>query len=440
MLSPRSERIKSYFGAFLLLIFSFVSVSLFSVESATEYRIGVGDVVQISVWQYEQFNVTAPVGPDGKINIPILGEIFIKGQTKDQVKTEISNRLAKYVKEGAEVTVNITQYNSQKIFIFGQVANSRSISFSTPPSLIEVIIQASPAPDADLKSVKIISGDPSVRESLVVDVEEVIRTGNTSNLPKLIPGDMIYVPKIAPVTPSSPEEPKKESTVARPKAESDKTPEEKFIINVMGAVGSQSILTFSEEPTLIQVLIKSGSVKNDVLLKDISIIRNSATNEEKVVRVDLSKYLIDGDSSVLPRLYNGDLVYIPPLSPDKAQDFSIVIVGEVNKPGSYEVQNPLDILDVISMAGGLSPRADTDRIRIRTQKGNYYLDKIISISDLVENAGSSVQSEMVGPGYRIYVPPKQRNLTVKTAMIARGVVAFLVSLVPIIGLYNLIRD
>ena len=160
-----------------------------------EYHIGIGDVIQISVWQYDQFNTTSTVAPDGKIAIPLIGDVIADGKTRSELKKEIVSKLDKFVKEGAEVTINITQFNSQKISIFGSVTNSKVFTFSSPPSLLELIINAAPTADADLTAVKIIPANTSIRQPVVVNLSSVLSTGDTSKLPELHSGDVIYVPK-----------------------------------------------------------------------------------------------------------------------------------------------------------------------------------------------------------------------------------------------------
>jgi len=283
--------------------------------------------------------------------------------------------------------------------------------------------------------VKIIPADSTVRKPITVDMKEVLQKGDTSKLPKLHPGDTIYVPKIEvetgkAVAPApSPEGMKKEEPFI--------TEEQKvgFVINVMGAVAKPGSFTSYEELSLPQALLLAGSVTDNTALKDVRVIRGQ---ENKVIHVDFDKYLLEGDASILPRLYSGDTIYVPPLTPDKMRDVSILITGEVLKPGSYATLKSMDILDVISMAGGLSPNADPERIMIRKESPGEYQEKIVNIEEFLSGVGGSTPPVMVEPGYRIYVPAKRGSAT-KVAIAARGVVGFIADLIPIYGLYRLIR-
>ena len=425
--------------AFISVIFCALAVADDDSGSESEYRIGVGDVIQISVWQYEQFNATGPVGPDGKITMHLLGDIDVAGFTREEVKKDITERLSRYIKpEGVEVTVSVMQFNSQKVHIFGAVRNPGTITFSSPPSLLEVIIQAGFNPEADLTAVKIIPADPSARKLIVVDISKVLETGDTSQLPELHPGDTVYVPTIA--RPEGEPAAVQVSTAGpsqqRPSTE---TQGEKFVIHVMGApIRMPSSLEFTGEPTLTEVLLQAGSVSDSAALKYVRIIRTGPAIGDRVVDVDMERYLATGDASVLPRLYSGDIIYIPDITQEKVKDLSIIVTGQVNNPGTYRVRGNLNILDVISLAGGLTADADTEMIRVMRESDDSYEEKMVNIEGFLSEVGSTSAPEMVGPGYRIYVPTKRRPVS-SAAFAARGMVAFLADLVVVYSLYRVIR-
>ncbi len=208
----------------------------------------------------------------------------------------------------------------------------------------------------------------------------------------------------------------------------------------MGAVATPGSFTFTEEPTLAQALIRAGSVTDSSALRDVRVIRGTPTDGDRVIYVDMSKYLTSGDNSIMPKLYSGDIVYVPPLTHDKMRELSLTITGEVVRPGTYPLSEPLDILAAIYLAGGLTQNADPERVRIRREDVDSYQDKIIDISEPLRSAEKYKQTEMVGPGYIIYVPMKQRSPATATAIASRGIVAFLADLIPIYGVYRIIRD
>lgn len=423
----------------VIVILVFMSSFAFG-NTEAEYKIGVDDVINVSVWQYEQFNTSATVGPDGKITIPLLGHIYAEGLTRDELKNEVTKGLSKYIKEGAEVTISIAQYRSQKISIFGQVKNPRTITVSSIPSFLEIITQSEFTPEADLTAVKIIPADPSVKNIIIVNVSEILQSGNIAKFPELHSGDTIYVPKTPVVVGEKPEERPAiiiQNIPATPPPEL--TGKEKFVIHVAGSVRTPSTLEFSKEPTLMEVLLKAGSVNDNEALSYVRVVRGDPTASGKVVDVNLKEYLNNGNASVLPKLQSGDIVYIPDLAQEKLKDLSIIITGQVLKPGTYRINESLNILDAVSLAGGLTENADAEMVRVRKESGDLYQEKVVNLDEFLKDVGSTAIPEMVGPGYRIYVPTKRASIS-NIAYGARGLMAFLVDLTVVYGFFRLIKD
>jgi len=426
-----------------IIIALFICILCFSDER--EYKIGVDDVIEIIVWQHPQFSIKSPVGPDGKITIPLLGNIYVLGLTRDEIKVQLVEGLSKYIREGPEVTVNIAEFRSQKISIFGQVKNARTIRFSTPPSFLEVMVQSDFTPDADLTAVKLIPSSPSTNV-VIVNFSEALQTGDFSNLPELHSGDTIYVPKaIVPSVKKPEEEPARipETTVIQDTTIppiGEKEAVEKFVIHVMGMVRTPGTLEFTKKPTLTEVLLKAGSTIDNEALKYVRIIRRDPETTDRIVDINMDEYLNTGKFSILPELFSGDLVYIPDITQDQLKDISINITGEVLRPGTYRTRKPLNILDAISLAGGLTPEANPEIIKVRREVEDSFQEKTINIEKFLSESGDvSSLPEMIGPGYSIYVPKKDRPI-IKVADAARGLLAFLVDLTVFYSFIRLIRD
>jgi polysaccharide export outer membrane protein len=87
-----------------------------------EFVLGISDAVHINVWKNAELSVDARVRPDGTITMPLLGDIKAAGRTPTALKTEISKRLASYIRdEGAIVSVAVTEVNSYRFTVAGQV-------------------------------------------------------------------------------------------------------------------------------------------------------------------------------------------------------------------------------------------------------------------------------------------------------------------------------
>ena len=82
----------------------------------SEFRLGPDDVIEVSVYQEKELSATVPVRPDGKISIPLIGEMPASGKTATELQKEISLRYAKFIAEPA-VTVVVKEVNSPKVSV-----------------------------------------------------------------------------------------------------------------------------------------------------------------------------------------------------------------------------------------------------------------------------------------------------------------------------------
>lgn len=104
----------------------------------SDYRIGVSDVIAVSVWKVADLSRTVPVRPDGKISLPLIGDIEAAGKTTKELHDVVVAGLKPYVPD-ADVTVIVEQINSQKYFVLGQVVHPGSYPLIAPTTVIEAL-------------------------------------------------------------------------------------------------------------------------------------------------------------------------------------------------------------------------------------------------------------------------------------------------------------
>ncbi|MGH9706566.1 MAG: polysaccharide biosynthesis/export family protein [Candidatus Acidiferrales bacterium] len=91
-----------------------------SATSDPNYVIGPQDMLDISVWKEPGVTRTVPVRPDGKISLPLLNDVQAAGLTPMQLSTSLTEKLKKFM-DAPQVTVIVTQINSQRVYVIGQV-------------------------------------------------------------------------------------------------------------------------------------------------------------------------------------------------------------------------------------------------------------------------------------------------------------------------------
>jgi polysaccharide export outer membrane protein len=159
------------------------------------YVIGNADLLQINVWKEPELTESVPVRSDGKISLPLIGEIQASGRTPVQLKEEITTKLSAYL-TAPDVTVVVMQVNSQKFNILGRVAKPGSYPLSATTTVLDAIALAGGFLDfAKQKEVYILRRDSRGGESRIAfNYKDVIRGNHPEQNIRLVPNDTIVVP------------------------------------------------------------------------------------------------------------------------------------------------------------------------------------------------------------------------------------------------------
>src|ERR1035438_3788974 len=159
------------------------------------FVIGNDDVLAINVWKEPDVSRSIPVRPDGKISLPLAGEIQAAGLTPLRLEREIASKLQNYISE-PEVTVMVQQINSEKFNILGQVAKPGSYPLTNSATVLDAIALAGGFRDfAKRKSIYVLRQSPNGSESRIpFNYKDVIQGKNPGQNIKLEPRDTIIVP------------------------------------------------------------------------------------------------------------------------------------------------------------------------------------------------------------------------------------------------------
>jgi len=164
-------------------------------RSDDSYVIGANDVLAINVWKEPDVSRSVPVRSDGKISLPLVGELQASGQTPRQLETEIAKRLQSYISE-PEVTVIVTDSKSQKINIMGMVVRQGTYLLSGSTTVLDAIAMAGGFKDfAKKKSIYVLRANADgTQKRIPFNYKEVIKGTNPEQNIKLLPGDTLVIP------------------------------------------------------------------------------------------------------------------------------------------------------------------------------------------------------------------------------------------------------
>jgi polysaccharide export outer membrane protein len=169
-------------------------------EAATKphddsFVIGNDDLVAISVWKEPDVSRSVPVRSDGKISLPLVGEVRAAGETPLELEQEISSKLLNYISE-PQVTVIVQQINSQKFNILGQVTKPGTYALTSNSTVLDAIAMAGGFRDfAKQKSIYVLrQNTDGTQKRLPFNYKEVVKGQNIEQNVKIQPRDTIIIP------------------------------------------------------------------------------------------------------------------------------------------------------------------------------------------------------------------------------------------------------
>ena len=172
-----------------------VAGGVFSVSAdAGDYRIGLGDVLEISVWKNPDLTRVVTVLPDGKISFPLISRVTVVNKTVDELSAELKEKLERFVPE-VDLSIMVAQVNSMMIYVVGRVNHPGRFVMSTPMNVLQALATAGGLnPFANGGSIKIFREKGAPDTYIRFDFDEVAKGENLAQNILLQRGDVVLVP------------------------------------------------------------------------------------------------------------------------------------------------------------------------------------------------------------------------------------------------------
>ncbi len=167
-------------------------------EFTDEYRIGVGDALSINVWRNEDLSVDVPVRPDGKVSVPLAGDVMVGDKTPEEVAADITERLATFIRD-PYVTVIVTdmgsdQYRS-RVRVTGAVEEPLSLPYRQGMTVLDIVLEAGGTTEFANEGGAVLYRRSG--ERLDIQLNRILHRGEMATNYSLQPGDVVTVPERA---------------------------------------------------------------------------------------------------------------------------------------------------------------------------------------------------------------------------------------------------
>lgn len=164
-----------------------------------EYRIGVGDALSVNVWRNPEMSINVPVRPDGKISMPLIGDVMAADLTTGQLSQNITKSLTTYIKS-PQVTVIVVNPSSsdfqRRVRITGAVAAPQSIPYREGMTVLDLVLLAGgPNPFASSNKAKLYRTVNGELKVYPIKLDDLIEKGDVETNYTLQPSDIVTVPE-----------------------------------------------------------------------------------------------------------------------------------------------------------------------------------------------------------------------------------------------------
>lgn len=241
------------------------------------YLFGSGDVLKVDVFDRPEVSGKHVIGPDGIITIPLIGDVFLNGLTREAAVEEITGRLKEYYTH-PYVTLTVEEYTSNQVTVLGRVAAAGRQRFDHPPTLAEVLANAGALPILDKQATLTRCAIMRGREKLIwVDLKALLNGDLAYNI-RMKKGDIVFIPDSADTS-----------------------------VYVLGSVIKPGSYRLTPRMTILDALAQAGGPNRDAAPGKIGVYRAGV---DKVEIVDLGS-VVAPNRQVNFALEDGDVIFVP---------------------------------------------------------------------------------------------------------------------------------
>ncbi len=345
--------------------------------------IHIGDKIKITVMGEKDLSDIYTVNSSGEVRFPLIEKIKAEGKSLNQFRENLQQVLGKDFINDPQVEVFFEESMSNSVMVLGRVNRPGNYSLPANAKFLQMISMAGGFDaTAAISSCKVVRIGRTGSISIPVNVEAMINSEDPDLL--LRPGDTIFVPKIA-------------STV-------EEKDDYLNSVAVIGQVNKPGNYRLTEGMTMVRLLSQAGGLARGADAGKVTVTRKLKNGGQDTQIIDVKKIMDGIERDILLQI--GDIVYVAGARTD-ATDIvnlsqAVTILGQVSRPRNYELVPGLDLVQLISEAGGFTPLADTSRVRI--VRGESKEKKQIFVVNVGAIISGKADNRELQKGDIVYVP------------------------------------
>lgn len=377
-----------------------------NLPTPANYKLGPGDEVIVDVWGANQTTIQETISPDGVINVPNLGLVYLSGMTVEQATQHLRKELNKIYagledkNPSSQIKVSLGNGRTIQINVMGEVEKPGTYAVSAFSTVFHALYNAGGVNDiGSLRNIQVARNGKTIAN---VDIYDFIMNGRTNHDISLQEGDVIIVPPYA------------------------------ALVKVEGNVKRPMKYEMKEDETVATLLKYAGNFSSDAYTRSLRIVRQNG-KEYQVMTVD------DMDYSVF-KLRDGDVLTAEAIL--NRYENKLEIKGAVYRPGIYQFGGQLNtVKQLVEKADGIMADAFLGRAVLHRQREDLTREiiqvdlkgilggtkpdielkrndllYIPSIHDLQDMGNIEVFGEVARPGKYIYAD----NMTLEDLVIQAG--------------------
>jgi polysaccharide export outer membrane protein len=177
-----------------LLAFATLAPAIAQDSATGDYQVNPGDILDISIWKEEDLQKQVMVRPDGFFSFPLAGDIKAEGRSVEAIRSDLSNRIARYIPDPS-VSISIMEARGSRVYVIGQVNRPGEFPISRYVDVVQALSMAGgTTPFAQLDNIKILRREGSTQQAIPFAYGDIASGKRLQQNIVLRPGDTVLVP------------------------------------------------------------------------------------------------------------------------------------------------------------------------------------------------------------------------------------------------------